>query len=98
MYKMNEVKRFVGDEWEVIMQDHNGYLYLHCNMTELKASVLREINGIMDTMLDWAYDEGYDGIHAFTENRHLARLSGARHIGDAEYEGMNLGIYKWQRE
>lgn len=97
--KPNIVKRFVGDNWEVLLEDYDGFLFMHCYMDEMKLSVLRETKNIMSEMLDWAHEDGYDGIHAITENKRFSSMiPGIVYSEDTEYEGTPMGFYKWAQQ
>lgn len=98
MYKPNIVKRYEGEEWEVLLHDQDGYLFMHCNFNDdMKLSTLRSLRKIMTKMLEWADSEYYDGIHAVTENKRFAEMIPyGKHIEDIEYKGRGMGIYKWE--
>jgi len=97
MSKVNVVKTIETEDYKVLLQDVEGYLFLHCYVYNHKPSVMKQLKRLDDELLSWADSEDYDGIHAATENRKMARLiPGAKFIQDVEEHGKTVGLFKWE--
>ena len=96
MSKVNIVKTVQDEDFKVLLQDHEGYLFMHCYVYEYKPSVARKFRKLIKELLEWADSEYYDGIHAVTENKKFTEsIKGARFIEDIDYQGQTRGVYKW---
>ena len=93
----NEVNRWEDDDYCLLLEDQQGFLFAHCYVYEEKLSTMKKIKKVCKEVLEWAYSEGYDGVHTYTENKKFAEtLPNARHLEDFEEGGRLFGVYKWE--
>lgn len=96
MCEPNIVQTWQTDDYKVLVEDRDGYAYLHCYVYEFKKSVIKELKLLIGEILEWAYSEGYDGVHSLTKNKKMAEIiPGYMLLSDIEHEGDTYGVYKW---
>ena len=95
----NIVRSWETVDYKVAAEDSEGFLFLHCDVKSHKLSVAKELKSLIKEVVDWASAEGYDGVHAFTQNKRFANfIPGARHLHDVEFSGEVYGVYKWVQQ
>ena len=100
MYKRNLIRVWETDNYRVSIESEMGYAFLHCTVKHWSKSVLKELQGMIGPVLDWVYDQGYDGLHAYTENGKMARLiPGAKKVSEfTRYNSdVHLDVFKWSK-
>lgn len=92
----NIIKEFGGEDFSILLEDCKGYLFAHCYVYDNKPSVIRKVKETSREVVSWSYENGYDGVHAITENRKFAEKTlGALFLQDHYHKGIKYGIYKW---
>lgn len=92
----NIVNKWENDRFSLLLEDVQGYLFAHCYVYDESLSTIKELKSLVKEVVDWAYSDGYDGVHAITDNMKFAeKTMGAKFLEELNQDGRTYGVYKW---
>jgi hypothetical protein len=88
---------YEDENFKVLLEDREGYLFLHVYVFNYNRMIKKQMAEMFEEIKEWADEECYDGIFAYTPNPKFCRVFGKYNhlrtinLGEEKYE-----VLQWE--
>ena len=93
---MSRHRIITNDDYVVELELHEGELHLHCDVFNYNKDVERRMVRDWLDMEEALYEEGFTHVTAVPQKTGFMELTGWDKVGTINYEGKDLGVYRWE--
>lgn len=98
MYNEVHLKSWEGENYKFDVEDVEGFAFVHIRKWTPSLSAFKAAKTLLKEVVGYVYEDGYDGLHAFTNNKKLMKKLPFEYIQDIDDgEGGVMGVYKCHR-
>ena len=84
------------DDFELIGEDVDGQLFIHCTVHKFNKSVLKQMREVFEVVQEQSKEVGYNEIFSYTSNPKFAKLFvGVEYITSIDSLGKTYEVFKW---